>query len=125
MSIFTEVEDIYTTLSNFNESDGQYLLSGGVPPNPNSLAPNFTYSELMTLCLTSIDEQANYVIGVSQDVIAEGAANLREIDISTLTKTAIYTNRISEAEDDVEFLDKTKNFILGILRGGNTNGSQS
>lgn len=124
MSKINEVQNAYSALTTFLQNQSAYVSTGGTPPDPNQLASNFVFDELVTFCSTNADEEASFITGIAQEAGANNAAILREINMATTSKAQIFSACIAESNDDAQFYSQNQNFIVGVFNGNPTSGSQ-
>lgn len=124
MSEFTEIESIFSNISQYFSDVNNYLLSGGTPPELTGVLANLEYPELLTFVDSLAESGAGYSIGAAQEAIHTAVAASREIFISGLRKSELYVTCAGDAAEEATFYNQSGSFYAGVVAGSPTNGSQ-
>jgi hypothetical protein len=120
----TETQEAFNALSTFFSNVATYLLTGGVPPEPENLTGSLEFPELLTFSTSQAERASGFEVGSSQESIATCWSVTREFGMASQRKGSIYNSMSGEATDEATFYDQFGSFLNGVMSGSPSNGSQ-
>jgi len=119
-----ECQDSLTAVAQFNTDCSTYLNAGGTPPELSPILDVLDYSESLTHSLNQPSSSGEFSTGAVQESMSFIAAVGREIDMASRGKVILFLGAASEYADEATFYTQSRDFYVGVMKGGPTNGSQ-
>lgn len=118
-----ECQNSLTAIAQFNTDCATYLNAGGTPPELSSITDVLDYSESLTHSVGVPSSSGEFSTGAAQESMSFIASTGREIDMASRGKVALFLGAVSEYADEAEFYKQSRDFYIGVMKGGATNGS--
>lgn len=114
----------FTTLSDFLTATAEYLSGSGEMPAAIDLLTAFDYSTSLEELVQRSNQAAAFQNGAIQESIATMVSVTREVDLATRGKASLFLSAAADAQAEQEYYTQTGQFLVGVMRGAATNGSQ-
>lgn len=124
MTLVEEIETGFTALENFYQQRSTYVTTGSGPENHEAIGANLNYENLVTYVQDASTRSGAFPVGVSSEVISEFSAMLREIDLASQSKSALYASIAAEATQDASIYAQSSVYNVSVVRGSPTSGPQ-
>lgn len=123
-TIISECEDGYALLGAYFKAVGTELASSGPYADPSTLSSTLPFDQLLTFAYSGTTSQADFGLGYALNVISEFSAIQRELGMASMNKTQLLLAASSEAQEEATYLDQNSSYIVGVLKGASTSGTQ-
>ncbi len=118
-----ECQDSLTAIAQFHADCATYLNSGGTPPELSSVTDVLDYSESLTHCVGQISSSGEFSTGAVQESMSFIASVGREMDMASRGKVILFLGAAAEYAEESTFYAQSRDFYIGVMKGGPTNGS--